>query len=83
MPSDPNQIGRKVVDLVVENTTETLPEAEPKKRPRKKNPAAVALGRLGGKKGGRARANKLTAERKSEIAKAAAKARWKRHRETG
>ena len=41
-----------------------------------KNPAAVALGRLGGKKGGLARAKKLTAEQRREIAKKAAQARW-------
>jgi hypothetical protein len=41
-----------------------------------KNPAAVALGRLGGLKGGKARAAKLTKEQRSEIAKKAAKTRW-------
>jgi len=41
-----------------------------------KNPAAVALGKLGGKKGGPARAQKLTAEERSEIAKKAAFSRW-------
>jgi len=41
-----------------------------------KNPNAVALGRLGGLKGGRARANKLTAEQRKEIARKAARARW-------
>ncbi|MGH7639352.1 MAG: hypothetical protein ACREOL_00345 [Candidatus Dormibacteria bacterium] len=41
-----------------------------------KNPAAVELGRLGGKKGGKARAAKLTPEERSEIAKKAAAARW-------
>lgn len=41
-----------------------------------KNPAAVALGRLGGLKGGKARAKKLSKRRRSEIAKNAAKARW-------
>jgi hypothetical protein len=41
-----------------------------------KNPAAVELGRLGGKKGGRARAEKLTPEQRSEIARKAARARW-------
>ena len=41
-----------------------------------KNPAAVALGRLGGLKGGKARADKLAPERRSEIAKKAALARW-------
>ena len=43
-----------------------------------KNPAAVELGRLGGKKGGKARAEKLSPERRSEIARKAAQARWKR-----
>jgi len=41
-----------------------------------KNPAAIALGRLGGLKGGNARAKKLSAERRTEIAKKAARARW-------
>lgn len=45
----------------------------------KKNPHAVALGRLGGKKGGAARANSLSAQRRHEIARAAAIARWKAH----
>jgi hypothetical protein len=43
---------------------------------RRKNPAAVALGRLGGKKGGLARAKALSRERRIEIARAAARARW-------
>jgi hypothetical protein len=47
-----------------------------------KNPAAVALGKLGGRKGGKARAEKLTPEQRSAIARKAAKARWaKRRRE--
>lgn len=41
-----------------------------------KTPDAAALGRLGGQKGGKARAEKLTAERRSEIAKKAAESRW-------
>ena len=43
-----------------------------------KNPAAVTLGRLGGLKGGKARANKLTPGQRSEIARKAARARWGR-----
>ncbi|GBE37816.1 hypothetical protein BMS3Bbin08_00413 [bacterium BMS3Bbin08] len=43
-----------------------------------KNPAAVALGRLGGLKGGKARAAKLSAKKRKEIAQKAAKARWHR-----
>lgn len=42
-----------------------------------KNPAAVALGRLGGLKGGKARAKKLTPAERKEIARKAASARWK------
>lgn len=47
-------------------------------KPRDKNPAAVALGRLGGLKGGKARAASLSKKVRSEIAKKAAKARWGR-----
>jgi hypothetical protein len=67
---DPSEIARHVLDAVV-------PDAEP---PREKNPAAVALGRLGGLKGGKARAAKLTAAKRAEIAKKAAKARWAKAR---
>lgn len=42
----------------------------------RKNPAAVALGRLGGLRGGPARAKKLSKKRRSEIARRAAQARW-------
>jgi hypothetical protein len=43
---------------------------------KKKNPAAVALSKLGASKGGKARANKLSAKARSRIAKLAAQARW-------
>ena len=43
-----------------------------------KNPAAVALGRMGGLVGGRARAESLSAKKRSQIAKKAAKARWRK-----
>ncbi len=45
-------------------------------RKKKKNPNAVALGKLGGSKGGKIRAERLTAERRKEIARKAVKARW-------
>jgi hypothetical protein len=51
--------------------------AEPVTKEPAKNPAAVALGRLGGLKGGPARAKRLTKEQRSEIARKAAEARWK------
>ena len=47
-----------------------------KKQLPEKNPAAVALGRLGGLKGGKARAAKLSSNKRAEIAKKAAKVRW-------
>jgi len=58
---------------IVEEATEGFNGAQ-----RSKNPAAVELGRLGGRKGGKARANKLTAARRSEIARGAALARWRK-----
>ena len=46
-----------------------------------KNPAAVALGKLGASKGGKARAKKLSPEERSAIAKRAARARWAKKRQ--
>lgn len=67
---DLNQLAKFIVDQATGEEPEQPVEPE-------KNPAAVALGRLGGLKGGAARAKKLTAEERSEIAKRAAAARWK------
>lgn len=61
--------------FIVEETTQKQTKKKPAK---KKNPAAVALGRLGGKKGGPARAKKLTPEKRLEIAIRAAHIRWKK-----
>ena len=58
---------------VVSKATGTTPL---KTKPRKKNPAAVALGKLGGAKGGAARAAVLSPKRRSEIAREAATKRW-------
>jgi hypothetical protein len=55
---------------------ETTPKEEEPELAKGKNPAAVALGRLGGLKGGKARAEKLTPEQRKEIAIKAAQARW-------
>ena len=68
-PSDQNQLAKSIVDQLT--GTEELPKETPAK-----NPAAVALGRLGGLKGGKARAKKMSAEERSESARKAAKARW-------
>lgn len=54
-----------------------VPPAKPLQFPaRKKNAAAVALGKLGGRKGGKARADKLSPEERKSIAQRAAQARW-------
>ncbi len=71
-PDDENVAAKSVVDRVIATTED---DADPP--PPKKNPAAVALGRLGGKKCGPARAAKLTPEERRDIAKKAAAARWK------
>jgi hypothetical protein len=49
---------------------------------KKKNPHAVALGKLGGSKGGKIRASKLTAEQRSNIARNAVIARWEKFRKS-
>lgn len=67
------QIARHVLDSVVPDAELAKEQAEPKPE---KNPAAVALGRLGGLKGGKARAAKLTAEQRTQIARKAAQKRW-------
>jgi hypothetical protein len=69
-PTDPNELAKR---LVAEATGD-----EPRFEPPEKDPAAVALGRKGGLKGGKARAAKLTPEQRSEAARKAAAARWKR-----
>ena len=68
-PRDPNQLAKLIVDIA----TGEVEEAKPADG---KDPAAVALGRKGGLKGGKARAEKLTPAKRSAIAKKAAKARW-------
>ncbi len=68
LPSDFNQRARSIVDQATGVT--------PKKAEKEKDPAAVALGRKGGLKGGKARTAKLTKEQLSESAKKAAQARW-------
>jgi len=72
-PRDANQFAKAVVDLATGEAEEELP---PTPEEEGKDPAAVALGRKGGKKGGKARAAKMTPEERSEAARKAAKARW-------
>jgi hypothetical protein len=68
-PTDLNALAASIVD---DATSENKPDPDDGK-----DPAAVALGRKGGLKGGKARAAKLTPEQRSEIARRAARARWR------
>jgi len=68
-PRDINVLGRQLVD----EATGNVPAADSAEG---KDPAAVALGRKGGLKGGKARAAKMTPEERSEAARKAARARW-------
>ena len=68
-PADLNKLAASIVGAATEG------EPDPDEG---KNPHAVALGRLGGKKGGKARAKKLSAKRRREIAIKAAETRWSR-----
>lgn len=70
-PTDLNKLAASIVD---DATDEDRDEREPEDDG--KDPAAVSLGRKGGLKGGKARAAKLTAKERSEIARKAAAARW-------
>lgn len=64
------------LNLFAKMPIEIAKEGEPPETASDKNPHAVALGRLGGLKGGPARAKKLSAEERKEAARKAAKARW-------
>lgn len=68
-PRDVNELARQLVD----EATGDEPKYDPDEG---KDPAAVALGRRGGLKGGRARAAKMTAKERQEAARKAAQARW-------
>ena len=69
---DTNRLAKSIVD---EATTEELLQKAVEDG---KNPAAVMLGRLGGLKGGKARAAKLSTEQRKQIAQKAAKTRWQK-----
>jgi hypothetical protein len=70
-PRDPNQLGKLIVDIATGEVEDRRPDDG-------KDPAAVALGRKGGLKGGKARAASMTPEERKEAARKAAQARWTR-----
>ena len=70
---------RKNINILAsEIVQEATQKEERPESTKEKNPAAVVLGRLGGLKGGKARAAKLTPEQRKEIAKLAASVRWRK-----
>lgn len=68
-PKDTNQLAKNITDIATGEVKDDLTKSEA-------SSAAAALGKLGGLKGGPARAKALSSKRRSEIAKAAAAARW-------
>jgi hypothetical protein len=73
-PRDPNLLARSVVEELIGEKMDGSPLDEPK--PDTRNPAAVALSKLGASKGGKARAAALSDRKRKAIAKKAAAARW-------
>jgi hypothetical protein len=71
-PRDPNQLAKSIIDIATGQKSDRDPTPEEQG----KDPAAVSLGRRGGLKGGRARAESMSPEKRAEIARAAAKKRW-------
>jgi hypothetical protein len=78
-PTDPNQLAALIVAQATGMPGQEMASAAPPG----KNPAAVALGRLGGLKGGNARAKSLSPAKRKAIAKKAAVERWSRDRNSG
>jgi hypothetical protein len=69
-PRDPNQLGKLIADIATGEAADVAADSG-------KSPVAVASGRKGGLTGGKARAAKLSPEKRSEIARSAAQARWR------
>ena len=67
-PRDPAQLAKLIVDIATGEVEDRIEDD--------RNAAAVVRGRLGGRKGGKARADSLTPHERSEIARKAAKTRW-------
>lgn len=71
-PRDPNQLAKFIVGVA----SGEVQDREPTPEEQGKDPAAVARGRLGGLKGGKARAEKLTPENRRQLSQKAVQARW-------
>jgi len=68
------EVARGIVEQAIGERIDGSPLPQPE--PDTRNPHAVALGTIGGRKGGKARAKSLSARKRSQIAKLAAKKRW-------
>jgi hypothetical protein len=68
-PRDPNQVAKQIVDIATGEVEDTVSDS--KKQSKRK-------GRAGGLKGGKARARQLSPEERTEIARVAARARWRK-----
>lgn len=75
---DSSQASHRVLATIIKKTEAEIPPDEPVEITPEMRAAAAAFGRIGGKIGGPARAARLSPERRSEIAKAAARRRWKK-----
>lgn len=73
-PRDTNQLAKFITELATGEAKEPV-----SKKAKGKDPAAVALGRKGGLKGGRARAESLSPKKRKDIAKKAAAKRWEKN----
>ena len=81
MPKKPQKLRPDVAEIAYRTMLEATGQAEKTSPPEKraeKNPEAVSRGRVGGKKGGKARAIKLSSEERQEASRLAAQARWKK-----
>jgi len=76
-PRDPNQLAKLIVDIA----SGAVEDRDPTPEEQGKDPAAVSRGRLGGQKGGAARAKALSAHERQTAARKAVQARWKRRQE--
>lgn len=88
LPRDPNALAAQIVAMTtgqpVPGDLQSMTGAQTGNPPileekPEKNPAAVALGRLGGLKGGKARAEKLSAKKRKDIAQKGANEKWRRY----
>ena len=75
---DSSQAASRILKTIIEKTEADAPPDEPVEITPEMRAAAAAFGRIGGKIGGPARAAKLSPKKRSEIAKAAARARWRK-----